>query len=173
MNAPPAARSTTRRRRNRTIPKPIDVDRGTPSPASTLAATAPALPLGAPTENVNAPCTGCVSAEIERHATTYAPRAMPGGTPTATESLDGRVTCPSSTRFPDWSRTRIAPNGVDTDSSKRTVASVGARWSTAPLAGDVATTVACAEAAAGTASAQSTTATQTARRIRVACRFDL
>jgi len=52
------------------------------------------------TLKVNAPATGCESAEITRHVAVYVPRGSVPPMGTDTDRLLGRVILPESTRLP-------------------------------------------------------------------------
>src|SRR5215469_14664879 len=109
--------------------------------------------LGAPIENVNAPCTGCDSAEITCQPTVYVPLPSPDFSGTAIWS--GVLPCvvpPVSTRAPVGEKTSRLVRLTPTGSSNVAVTWVGACGTIEPSAGLVASRVACAQAAGGPAS---------------------
>ena len=77
-------------------------------------------PVAVPTLNTKAPCTGCESAEMTRHATTYVPFGRCGGRDMATAWLSPGGWCvpPRSTRLPSGPMTRSDPKSISTGSPK-------------------------------------------------------
>src|SRR5215472_11167965 len=104
--------------------------------------------LGAPIENVNAPCTGCESAEITCQPTVYVPPPRPGSNPTVI--CCGTVpwtVLPSSARWPLGANTRRLSGLTPTASSNVALTEVGALARIAPSGGLVDSSVAWARAA--------------------------
>lgn len=120
--------------------------------------------LRAPMEKVNAPCTGCESAEITCHATVYVPRLRFASNCTV---ICGPLACtgpPSSAWVPSGASTlRLSPL-TPAASSKVRVTRVGVSASTVPGAGSEATRVACAKAGVGAARTSSVAVMPTATR---------
>src|SRR5262249_2013000 len=102
----------------------------------------------APIWNVNAPCTGCESADTTRQVTTYPPAGRSGGTfsDTALPFPAGGYGSPLSTRRPWESYTRIEPSEIPTCSSKTIATTPGEDPRTAPSAGAVRSSTAWASA---------------------------
>src|SRR5215469_16050290 len=101
------------------------------------------LLLGAPIENVNAPCTGCESAEITCQPTVYVPPPRPGSNPTVI--CCGTVpwtVLPSSARWPLGANTRRLSGLTPTASSNVALTEVGALARIAPSGGLVDSSVA-------------------------------
>src|SRR5215469_648686 len=109
--------------------------------------------LGAPTEKVNAPCTGWESAEITCQPTVYVPLPMPGFSETAIwAAVLPCVVPPVSTRLPFGANTSRLLELTPTDWSNVAVTLAGACLTIEPSAGLVASSVACAQAAGAPAS---------------------
>src|SRR5215472_5377533 len=109
--------------------------------------------LGAPTEKVNAPSTGCEPSEITCQPTVEVPRPRPGfRATTICSAVLPRVVPPVSARSPLGAKTCRLSGLTLTGSSNVAVTRVGACGTIAPSAGEVATSVACAQAAGAPAS---------------------
>ena len=104
-------------------------------PVSAVATVAEALP----TEKVNAPPTGWLSADTTRQATTYVPWAsFPGSVTRAVSELPGACCAsPVRTRWLSGSRTRKESSSRPTDSVKVRVMWRGADLRTVPSRGSV------------------------------------
>ncbi|CPU67791.1 Uncharacterised protein [Mycobacteroides abscessus] len=89
--------------------------------------------LGAPTENVNAPATGCVSSDTTRQLTTYvpSPRVVPG----VTTSASSTAATSTSTGVPSAARTVVPPGTTWTGSLKVRVSASGGASRTVPSCG--------------------------------------
>src|SRR5512146_1765799 len=138
-----------------------------------------AVLLAAPTEKVNAPCTGCESADITCQPTGQAPVPRPGSRPTVV-CWGSRpcVVSPLSARCPLGAYTRRLSGLTPTGSSKVTLTVAGALATIAASGGLVDTSVAWAKAAVdvpstpialnNTAASRYAARRITARRITVA-----
>ncbi len=103
--------------------------------------------LGAPTENVNAPATGCESAETARQATTYVPLASVGTSVLIVSLPPSWRIAPTSTAVPSPATTRIESGTGSTLSLNVSTTWLGDVGSTAPDVGLVETSSAWALAA--------------------------
>ena len=141
-----SGRAATRTRRS--APRRTGRRRSCCRPARTAAgwsaSSRRALPV--PTRNVNAPSTGCVSAEITRHVTTYVPAPSFGRLAcTVDPSPPGCSGVPESISLPCSSYTRTVPSFTPTDSPKCMLTERGAdaTENALPFAGFVPSSTAC------------------------------
>ena len=121
-----------------------------------------------PTWNVNAPSTGCESAEMTRQVTTYVPSSS-SGSETAT-SLCVPPGCsgdPVTTRSRSDEKTRMPPSETSTGSLKRSFTWLGGLSYTPPFCGSVVRRVACADAGAAATTTSATTSAPSARSRRI------